>query len=293
MASDCIFVSNMRSLSKLLAFSALGVLSAGLAISQQAANQQEATNHAIQEAYEKHDAKVRGLLPPYSGPPLVLDVYQKSLQDGLCDPQQHTAWETLFNGSMGSSPIADLGFSKALDSTATTMVTIDTFAPIYSLPAKLAFAVVIAKPVAGKVCIPESRRYVYVKLTLEVLKQFKPTKSDNKHMHETAQLTAVDFGGTIRFPSGYLETFLLSQEGFVEIGKEYVLFMWKPVPSDDMLIISQAYLIQDGFVFPVSSNGDAERVYTKMPLLEFEAKVKAAVAQNIDADVIGNPKAQR
>jgi hypothetical protein len=112
-------------------------------------------------------------------------------------------------------------------------------------------------------------------------------------MHETAQLTAVDFGGTIRFPSGYLETFLLSQEGFVEIGKEYVLFMWKPVPSDDMLIISQAYLIQDGFVFPVSSNGDAERVYTKMPLLEFEAKVKAAVAQNIDADVIGNPKAQR
>jgi hypothetical protein len=90
--------------------------------------------------------------------------------------------------------------------------------------------------------------------------------------------------GSILFPSGYLETNLLSQRGFVEIGKQYVLFMWKPVPSDDTLVIAQAYLIQDGFVFPVSTDGDAEKFYTKMPFPVFEAEVKEAVARNVDTN---------
>ena len=107
-------------------------------------------------------------------------------------------------------------------------------------------------------------------------------------------MTAVEFGGSIRFPSGYLETFLWSHKGFVEIGKEYVLFMWKPsIPSDDLLVISQAYLIQDGFVFPVSTNGDAQKYYTKLPLAEFKAQVEAAVAQNVDTNGFANPRASR
>ncbi|MGH9585200.1 MAG: hypothetical protein ACRD4O_19965 [Bryobacteraceae bacterium] len=66
--------------------------------------------------------------------------------------------------------------------------------------------------------------------------------------------------------------------------------MWKPIPSDDTLVIAQAYLIQDGLVFPVSTNGDAQTAYTKMPFPGFETKVKAAVTQNVDADVIPAPR---
>ena len=209
----------------------------------------------------------------------------------MCDPQQHVAWESEFNGSMGTS-LADPGFSKAADSTATTMVTIDTFAPVYSFPAKLSSAVVIAKPIAGKVCIPQNRKFVYTKFTLRVLTRFKPAH-DKGQLQEKAHITAASFGGSIRFPSGYLETFLWSQAGFIEIGKEYVLFMWKPVASDDLLVISQAYLIQDGFVFPVSTNGDAQKYCTKLPLAEFEAQVEAAVAKNVDTDGFASPRASR
>jgi hypothetical protein len=191
---------------------------------------------------------------------------------------------------MGGHPLADFGFSKRADSTATTLVTIDTFAPIYSLPAKRSFAVVIAKPIGGKVCIPQSRRYLYTKFTLEVVKTFREGKNSGKQEPQKgSQITAVEFGGSVRFPSGYLETFLLSQKGFVEIGKQYVLFMWKPIPADDLLVISQAYLIRDGLVFPVSTNGDAQKGYTKMPLAEFEGAVQAAVDRNIDTDLL--PKA--
>ncbi len=74
----------------------------------------------------------------------------------------------------------------------------------------------------------------------------------------------------------------------MEIGKQYVLFLWNPVASDETLVVAEAYLIQDGSVFPVNANGDAQLVYTKMPFPEFESKVKAAVERNVDADVFPN-----
>lgn len=288
------FVLALWMFNKTLALSVLGLLTADLAVSQQAGGQQEVTKQAIQNAYAKHDINVQNALPAYSGPPLLLDLFQKSLDDGMCDPQQHTEWETHFNAIMASRKLVDRGVSKLSEVTATSVTFIDTFGPIYSLPAKRSVAVVIAKPVAGRVCIPLSRQYVYTKLTLDVLKQYKPLKRDRQLSQASASMTAVEFGGSIRFPSGYLETSLVSQKGFVEIGKEYVLFMWRPsIPSDDFPVISQAYLIQDGFVFPVSTNGDAQTYYTKLPLAEFEAQVEAAVAKNVDTNGFANPRAAR
>ena len=133
---------------------------------------------------------------------------------------------------------------------------------------------------------------MYTRFTLEVLKRFKPANG-KRQPQENAHITAASFGGSIRFPSGYLETFLWSQRGFIEIGKKYILFLWRPVLSDDTLVISQAYLIQEGLVFSVSADGDAHTVYTRMPFPEFEAKVEAAVDRNEDADVILNPRASR
>lgn len=286
------FVS-MWTLDRLFALSVLGLLGADLAMNGQPDSQQQITKQAIQDAYAKHDIRVRNSLPAYSGPPLLLDLFHKSLEDGTCDPHQHIKWEANFNAIMASRKLVDRGISKPSEATATTVTFIDTFAPIYSLPAKRSLAVVIAKPVAGKICIPQSRQYVYTKLTLDILKQFKPANADRPQSQASAPIIAAEFGGSVRFPSGYLETLLLSREGFVEIGKKYVLFMWKPVPSDDLLVISQAYLVQDGFVFPVSTNGDAQTYYTKLPLSKFEAQVEASVAQNVDTNGFANPEASR
>ncbi|MGH9655966.1 MAG: hypothetical protein ACRD6B_21185, partial [Bryobacteraceae bacterium] len=107
-----------------------------LSFGQQRPDSQPTREDLIQKAYAKHSKKIRHLLPPYSGPPLLLKMFQRRIGDGMCDPEQHTAWEAHFKGIMAGAAIADLGFSKPADATATTLVTIDTFAPIRSLPAK-------------------------------------------------------------------------------------------------------------------------------------------------------------
>ena len=259
-----------------------------ICLSQQPPATGEAWNRQVQEQYSKHDVKIRHTLPPYSGMPLVLDLFHKHLEDGMCDPEQHVAWETHYKGIMAEGPVADLGLSKLAEAAALHFTIIDTFAPSYSLPANDSL-VVIAKPIAGRVCIPQNRHYVYTKFTLEVLKEFQKGKeAEQQEPVGGKQITAVEFGGTVRFPSGFLETFLLNERGFMEVDEQYVLFLWKQIPADNTYVVLQAYLIQDGLVFPVNANGDAQTVYTKMPLAEFEAKVKTAVERNVDADVFPN-----
>ncbi len=153
---------------------ALFVSSIGL--SQQPAPTRDAWNQQVQEQYAKHDVRIRHLLPPYSGMPVVLDLFHKHLEDGMCDPEQHTAWETQFSGIMAGDTVADLGVRTLADATATGLSTIDTFAPSYSLPAKGSSKIVIAKPIAGRVCIPQNRHYVYTKFTLDVLKEVRKGK---------------------------------------------------------------------------------------------------------------------
>ncbi len=291
--SKVISVVKRGSVARMLTMSVIGVLTVHACLAQQQPGAQELSRQ-LEDAYAQHAVKIRKLLPQYSGTPLLLDLSHMHLEDGMCNPEQHVAWEGHFNGIMGGrARVADLGISKVDGATATTLTTIDTFEAVYSLPAKGSFTVVIAKPIAGRVCIPQSRAYVYTKFTLDVVKEFKASNSKEWESRKAGQIMAAQFGGSVRFPSGYLETFLLSQEGFVEVGKRYVFFMWKPIPSDDTLVISQAYLIQDGMVFPVSANGDAQTVYTDMPFPEFEAKVKAAVAMNADIDVLPHVHASK
>jgi hypothetical protein len=140
--------------------------------------------------------------------------------------------------------------------------------------------VVIARPVSARVCVAQNRRYVYTRFSLEILQTFK----QGKHRRQGKQIVAVQFGGSVRFPSGHLATFLLNKHGFVEPGREYVVFLWKPVRSDDTYVAVEAYLIDNGLVFPVSASASNAFHYTKVPLGEFEAKVRAAVTKNIDTD---------
>ncbi len=262
----------------------LGLLVVDVAVGQQLPPRQDVSREQLEHAYAEHDSDMRHTLPPYSGPPLLLDLSQVPFESGMCDPTQHVAWENRFNGIMGEPVIADKGVHGPDYITMRSLTTIDTFEPIYSLPAKGASDIVIAKAVAGRVCIPQTHRYVYTKFTLDVVKDFR--KNDDQQKNR--QITAVQFGGSILFPSGFLETYLLDREGFPEIGKEYVLFMWKPIPADDTLVISQAYLIQDGFVFPICKGGGGYTVYTKMPFAEFEEKVRVAALANDNLDVFSD-----
>jgi hypothetical protein len=152
---------------------------------------------------------------------------------------------------------------------------------IYALPAKQSSEIVIARPHSGRVCISHDRRFVYTRFRLQVSQALK---HNNHNPQKDEFIEAVQFGGSVLFPSGHLTTFLLDKEGYVDLGKQYVFFLWKPLPSDETLVIVEAYLIQDGLVFPVSTSASNAFHYTKIPLQNFEAKVKTAIAKNIDTD---------
>jgi hypothetical protein len=49
-------------------------------------------------------------------------------------------------------------------------------------------------------------------------------------------------------------------------------------------MIAELYLIQDGLVFPINTAADVSAYEKGMPVQQFEAKVKSAIAKNIDID---------
>jgi hypothetical protein len=102
-------------------------------------------------------------------------------------------------------------------------------------------------------------------------------------IRQSEQITLAQLGGTIRFPSGHMETFLLAKEGFMQLGQRYAVFAWKPLKSDSTYMADELYLVQNDVVFPV--NLDAQQSsYSGMPFTKFLAKVKAAIAKNINTN---------
>lgn len=266
----------------LVVFAFCGVITTSRALLAQAPTGDKLWNRLIQDAYAKHDQNLRKTLPQYSGLPPVLDLTGRQLQDGVCDiEQQHSKWEARFNGIMGDEPITDPGIPRPLEATSIVLTTIDGENAPYALPAKQSSLIVVARPIKNTVCISQRRNYVYTRFHLDISRKFKHPRHDST---QDGQVTSVQFGGSIRLPSGQLATYLLDQRGFIGLNKQYVLFLWRPIQSDEMYVVTQAYLIENGMVFPVSASAPNAFHYTKMPLDKFEAKVKAAVKKNIDTD---------
>ena len=63
-----------------------------------------------------------------------------------------------------------------------------------------------------------------------------------------------------------------------------MIFAWKPFKSDKAFTYAEAYLIEQGNVFPVSTVADVSAYANGMPLNNFKAKVKAAIAKNVDVN---------
>jgi hypothetical protein len=85
------------------------------------------------------------------------------------------------------------------------------------------------------------------------------------------------------FPSGHMATFILPGYGFLDIGKQYLLFIWTP-PRTKTYMVANPYPIQNGLVFPLNVVPDVSAYEKGLPVQQFEAKVKSAIAKNIDID---------
>ena len=230
-----------------------------------------------EDAGQIHINKVRQLLPPHSALPPLLDLSQPGANlDGAS-----RKWENRFTGSMGVREHADPGILGPAGPSSISTTTTEYGTPLWALPARGCEGVFIATPVSGTAHMAYNRRFVYSLFSLEISRVLKA--SGKHHIRERERITAAQLGGTVRFPSCHVETFLLANEGFLELGKPYLLFLWKPIRSDDTYAVAEAYLIQESLVFPINLDAH-EASYEGVAVEEFEARVNAAIAKNVDTN---------
>ena len=187
----------------------------------------------------------------------------------------------MFKKIMGTRAIADPGARQPSEATSVLTNFIDTVGQASALPVRSCDAVMIASPIRADVHISKDRTYVYSRFSLQVFEVLKRSKKAD--IQEESGIAAMELGGRIRFPSGHMETFILARHGFLEVGQKYLLFVWKPATSIDTYVASEAYLVQDDVVFPIGTVADASP-YEGMPLKDFETKVKAVIAKNVNSN---------
>ena len=230
-----------------------------------------------ERAYQIQMNRVRHLLPPHSALPPLLDLSKPSSIGGGASRN----WENRFAGSTKGREITDPGLQGPGGSGSISTTTIEYVGPIWALPVGSCDAVVIGSVGAKAAHLDHNRRFVYSLFSVEVSQVLKA--SSRHPIREGGRITAAQLGGNIRFLSGYVETFVSANEGFMELGREYLLFLWKPIRSDDTYMVAEPYLIQDGSIFPITRLAHVSP-YDGMPAKDFEAKVKAAIAKNVDTN---------
>lgn len=229
------------------------------------------------DAFQKHIKEVQSLLPEHSVLPPLLDLSNPTAKDTGAS----RAWENKFKGSMGVREHTDPGVLDPAGTGSILTTTNEYATPVWALPAHDCDAVVTARPVASRAHMAYNRRFVYSTFSLKISRVLKGSK---KHgIQEGKRIIAAQFGGSIRFPSGHIETFLVTKNGFMKLNGEYLLFLWKPLRSDETYVIAESYLIENGLVFPIILDAHAS-AYGGMPVQQFETRVKDAIAKNSDAN---------
>jgi hypothetical protein len=250
-------------------------LAAILSVSFSSAQEKLFKDSTLQDYYELHAKHLKEMLPPHSGLPPILNLSKRTR---IGHPKDH-AWELRSSELMSSKQLIDPGLTGPGGPTTTMTIIVDGD-PNFALSAK-SYDVIVARPTASEVRIAFNDKLVYSHFDLEVLQVLK---GDAKHgLYSGAHISSFQLGGMIRFPSGHEEAFILIHNGFLEIGQKYILFLWKINCHVESYGIATSYFIENKAVFPIRLD-DATLSYSGMPLQTFEAKVKQAIAKNIDTN---------
>jgi hypothetical protein len=143
------------------------------------------------------------------------------------------------------------------------------------IPTSVSTAVVVGTILGGKCFVSSDRNFVYTDYQMrvdQVLKQ-DPTTS----LSVGDQVVASKPGGAVHFPSGHITNFLYPGHGLPAIGSQYVLFLWRSIPSlpEYEIAFQSGYELKNGRVYPLD---DANLQYEDMSAPVFLALVQKAIA---------------
>jgi hypothetical protein len=140
-------------------------------------------------------------------------------------------------------------------------------------------AIVIGTVTTAKAFVSEDRTFVYSDYQIHICEVLKP--DPNRAIPIDDQITAWATGGSIHFPSGHIEHFIISGRGFPEIGSQHLFFLWRADSKVDAYAISTAFAIKDGVVHPLDDRQDAAQ-FEGMPATDFLNLLRAAIS-NVQA----------
>lgn len=129
------------------------------------------------------------------------------------------------------------------------------------IPASASTAVVIGTVVDGKCFLNSDHNFVYTDYQVRVDQVFKQDPAANLSAGD--QVVVSKEGGAIRFPSGHITNFVFPGHGLPAIGSQYVLFLWRAIPSlpNYEIVLQSGYELKDGRLYPLD---DANMQYEDM-----------------------------
>jgi hypothetical protein len=236
------------------------------------------TQSNTDDSWQKHFEEVRQSLPPRSALPPLLDLSAPGAEAKARESAAGRAWERMWTGSMLSREIADPGVGPQIGPTSISRQFLDYAGQTPALPVRGSEVIALAEPISSSAHIAYTNRLVYSTFILKLLMVLKGQGENGIEPGDRIQIAEI--GGTIRFRSGHLETFIRMHEGFVSVGKQYFFFLWKPIRSDKTFMTSEAWLVDGDSLFSVNNRGGNPAYDKGIPLKDFEAKVKVAIAKN-------------
>ncbi len=143
------------------------------------------------------------------------------------------------------------------------------------MPVSNSNAVVVGTVVSGKCFVTGSHTYVYTDYSVKIDQVLKQDPTANLITGDV--VVAARDGGAIHFPSGHVTNFLFAGHGLPEVGSQYVLFLWKPIPSfpEYEIIFDSGYQLKNGRVYPLD---DVNSKYVGVETTVFLDEVRKAIA---------------
>jgi len=146
------------------------------------------------------------------------------------------------------------------------------------IPVSTSTAIVVGTVTRGKCFITKNHAYVYTDYTVTVDQILKQDPTSN--LSVGGELVATREGGAIRYPSGHVTNVLTHGKGLPEIGSQYLLFLWKPIPNfpEYEIIFDSGYQVKNGRVYPLD-DVNSQYVGVELPILLAEVQKAIAASQ--------------
>jgi hypothetical protein len=150
------------------------------------------------------------------------------------------------------------------------------------LPVAQSNAVVLGEIIGRRAVLTHANLGIYSEFSIKLVKIFK---DDQGVLRVGGSVEASRLGGAVRFPSGKIQRYTVSRQGYPELGKQYVLFLKRDEEGDFSIVTG--YDVSSPGVTPL--DGDARQprgdlqfgIYRGMAKDSFLTELQVAMTANM------------